>query len=90
VRPIEPSDKPLIVDAFARLSTDSRHRRFFTAVQELSASDLIYLTEVDHHDHEAIIALETCTGRVLGVARYVRAAADPEVAEVAVIVVDDY
>jgi GNAT superfamily N-acetyltransferase len=45
---------------------------------------------VDHHDHEAIIALDPLTGEGVGVARYVRAGADPEVAEVAVTVVDDW
>jgi nucleotide-binding universal stress UspA family protein/GNAT superfamily N-acetyltransferase len=90
LRPIQPDDKLLLVDAFERLSDDSRYRRFFSSIRELSPSHLAYLTEVDHHDHEAIIALDRSTGEALGVARYIRAAADREVAEAAVTVVDDW
>jgi GNAT superfamily N-acetyltransferase len=49
-----------------------------------------YLTEVDHHDHEAIVALDEESGEGIGVARYVRTRERPEVAEVAVTVVDDW
>jgi GNAT superfamily N-acetyltransferase len=49
-----------------------------------------YLTEIDHHDHEAIIALDEQTGEGIGVARYVRDQERPEVAEVAVTVIDDW
>ena len=33
-----------------------------TSVSELSDSQLRYLTEVDHHDHEALIAFDAATG----------------------------
>jgi hypothetical protein len=36
-----------------------------------------YLTEIDHHDHEAIAALDANTGEGIGVARYVRNPARP-------------
>jgi GNAT superfamily N-acetyltransferase len=49
----------------------------------------VYLTEVDHHDHEALVALDAADERGVGVARFVRAD-DPGVAEVAVTVVDDW
>jgi nucleotide-binding universal stress UspA family protein len=90
LRPIEADDKQLLADAFRRLSDDSRYRRFFAPVDELSAAQLKYLTEVDHHDHEAIIALDTTNGEALGVARYIRTEPETEVAEVAVTVVDDW
>jgi hypothetical protein len=48
------------------------------------------LTEVDHHDHEAIVALDEATGEGVGVARYVRNGERADVAEVAVAVVDDW
>jgi GNAT superfamily N-acetyltransferase len=53
----------------------------------LSAEELAYLTEVDHHDHEAVIGFDTDTGEPIGVARFIRNA-DPHEAEVAVTVVD--
>jgi RimJ/RimL family protein N-acetyltransferase len=51
--------------------------------------DLRYLTEVDHHDHEAIIAFDPGGHETVGVARFVRLP-DPSQAEVAVTVIDDW
>jgi RimJ/RimL family protein N-acetyltransferase len=89
IRPIEPDDKDAIVTAFERLSPESRYRRFFSPLHRLSSRDLAYLTEVDHHDHEAVIA-QSDRRAPLGVARFVRSADQPEKAEVAVAVVDDW
>src|ERR1019366_398783 len=50
--------------------------------------DLDYLTCVDHHDHEALVAVDAETGEGVGVARYVRTG--PDVAEPAIVVVDDW
>jgi len=90
LRPIAPEDKPLLAASFARLSERSRYRRFFTGKPELSAAELDYLVDVDHRDHEAIVAVDLASGDVLGVARYIRSPHDPEVAEVAITVVDDW
>src|SRR5437879_2699205 len=51
---------------------------------------LRYCTDTDHHDHEALGALDQTEGRGVGVARYVRDAADPHSAEIAVTIVDDW
>jgi GNAT superfamily N-acetyltransferase len=90
LRPIAHEDKPLLAASFERLSDESRYRRFFTTKNELSPDEIDYLVDVDHHDHEAIIAIDPPTGEGLGVARYVRAPDDAERAEVAVTVVDDW
>lgn len=50
---------------------------------------LRYLTDIDHHDHEALVALDL-GGRGVGVARYIRHPADPQAAEPAVAIVDDW
>jgi RimJ/RimL family protein N-acetyltransferase len=89
IRPIESGDKELLLDAFKRLSPDSRRRRYLTPATELTPEDLAYLTEIDHRRHEAVIALDD-DGRCIGVARYVRVPGDGEVAEVAAEVVDDW
>jgi RimJ/RimL family protein N-acetyltransferase len=89
MRPIEATDKGALENGFNRLSDESRYRRFFAPLNRLSPMDLRYLTEVDHHDHEAIIAFEPGTGATVGVARFVRSPT-PHVAEVAVTVVDDW
>jgi len=89
LRPIEPGDKDALAAGFQRLSPESRYRRFFAPLSRLSGTDLRYLTEVDHCNHEAIIALEPSAEEAIGVARYVRSE-DPAEAEVAVTVVDDW
>ena len=89
MRPIRASDKPLIRAGFERLSEDSRYRRFLAPLRKLSESALRYLTEVDHRDHEALIAIDPESHQAVGVARYIRTT-DPRAAEVAVTVVDDW
>ena len=51
--------------------------RFLSPKRSLSAAELRFLTEVDHHDHEAIGALSPADGRGVGIARYIRAPGDP-------------
>jgi hypothetical protein len=66
LRPIAPEDKPLLAAMVERLSEESRYRRFFATLNELSADDLDYLVDVDHRDHEAIIAIDPLSGEALG------------------------
>jgi GNAT superfamily N-acetyltransferase len=89
VRQVRPSDRALIRDGFERLGEESRYRRFLAPMPELSDSALHYLTEVDHHDHEALIGLDPESMQAVGIARFVQAG-PPGVAEVAVTVVDDW
>jgi RimJ/RimL family protein N-acetyltransferase len=90
VRPVRSGDAPLLADGFARLSPQSRWMRFLGTKTSLSAAELRYFTQVDHHDHEAIGALSAADGRGVGIARYVRDADDPQSAEIAVTIVDDW
>lgn len=89
LRPIAADDKDRLARGFERLSEDSRYRRFFTALPRLSPNQLAYLTEVDHSDHEAIVALAPGGEELLGVARYVRPERGSEEAEAAITVADD-
>jgi GNAT superfamily N-acetyltransferase len=57
---------------------------------ELTDDVVTYLTEVDHHDHEALAAIDAETGEGVGVARFVRSADRPDTAEAAVAVIDDW
>ncbi len=90
LRSISPDDKRLLAASFARLSEESRYRRFFTVKPKLSAAELDYFVDVDHSDHEAIIAIDPLSGDLLGVARYIRSNHEADVAEVAVTVADDW
>jgi nucleotide-binding universal stress UspA family protein/RimJ/RimL family protein N-acetyltransferase len=88
IRPIAPEDRGALRAAFDRLSPESRYRRFFVAIKELSDRDLDYLTQVDHRDHVALVAIDEGTGAIVGVARFVRTSADE--AEPAIVVADDW
>ncbi|MGZ4590646.1 MAG: N-acetyltransferase family protein [Actinomycetes bacterium] len=89
IRQVRGTDAPLLADGFNRLSAESRRLRFLTPKTQLSQEELRYFTDVDHHDHEAIVALGR-DGRGAGVARFVRDAEDPQAAEIAVTIVDDW
>jgi RimJ/RimL family protein N-acetyltransferase len=90
IRPVQGTDAPLLADGFARLSARSRQMRFLGTKNELSPAELRYFTEIDHHDHEALGAVDRANGRGVGVARYVRSAQDARCAEIAVTVVDEW
>jgi len=90
IRPVRSTDAALLADGFARLSPRSRQLRFLTRKKQLSSAELRYFTDVDHHDHEALVALNPADGRGVGIARYIRHARDPHAAEIAVTVVDDW
>jgi GNAT superfamily N-acetyltransferase len=90
IRQVRADDAALLADGFARLSEQSRQMRFLAAKNILTPAELRYLTEVDHHDHEALGALADGTDLGVGIARYIRDNRDPRSAEVAVTVVDDW
>jgi RimJ/RimL family protein N-acetyltransferase len=90
VRALRPDDGPGLAEAFEQLSETSRHRRFFTVKPHLSERSLAYLTNVDHHDHEALVAVAPGSGRLVGVARFIRNPRERAQAEVAVTVIDSW
>src|SRR5438093_9709510 len=87
IRPVFPEDRDRLREGMHRLSPQSRHRRFGATVSDLTEDQLRYLTEIDHTNHMAWIALDpTVPGEPgLGVARFVRLAQEPGVAEAAVV-----
>ena len=90
IRQVHSADAPLLADGFTRLSAQSRQMRFLTRKKELSPAELRYFTDIDHHDHEALGALDHNDGRGVGIARYVRDAEDAHAAEIAVTIIDDW
>lgn len=90
LRQLAPGDREGIRRAFDRLSPESRYRRFFVSLRELSDGLLDVLTDVDHDNHEALVGLDPQSGEIVGVARYVRMPEQPERAEASVAVVDDW
>jgi RimJ/RimL family protein N-acetyltransferase len=93
LRHVRPADGAELRRAFERLTPESRYRRFFGGLTQLTDATLRYLTEVDGQDHVAIVALgespDLKSEVGLGVARFVRLRDEPTVAEAAVTVVDD-
>lgn len=92
LRQIRPEDRTRIAAGMAQLSPATRYLRFHEVIEELSEEQLDYLTQVDHVDHEAIVAIDLDRPEVpgIGVARYIRQADEPHVAEAAVTVADRY
>lgn len=90
VRPIRAADRDAVNAAFERLSPESRYRRFLASIDHLTGAQLAYLTDVDHHDHEALIAYDPATGDGIGAARFVRDRDRPTLAEAAVVVDDGW
>ena len=92
VRLIRPSDRTKLAAGLQRLSPASRFSRFLTAKAELTPAELTYLTEPDGVHHVALGAVELRhggrEGEGVGVARFIRRADEPEVAEAAVAVID--
>ena len=81
-----------INSALQRLSARTRQLRFAGGVNTLSDAQLDYLANLDNRDRLAWCALEEGddlhTGA--GIARYMRLPDEPDVAEFAVTIVDDY
>jgi RimJ/RimL family protein N-acetyltransferase len=89
IRPIAASDKARLSAALARLSRETIHRRFLAAKPRLSSSELRYLTEVDGHNHIALVAtLAANPDAIVAVARCVRLHDAPDTAEFAIVVGD--
>jgi GNAT superfamily N-acetyltransferase len=91
LRPIRPEDRWRLARGLGLLSPRSKYLRFHADIRSFNDAQLTYLTEVDHDDHEAWVALDPndLDAPGLGVARYVRSSEDPTVAEAAVTVIDD-
>jgi protein lysine acetyltransferase len=89
LRPLGSADRDGLVALFARLSPESRYRRFLSPKPALTARELVYLTSIDRFHHEAIVAVDPRDGSIIGVGRYVRFSDRPNVAEVGIEVADE-
>jgi RimJ/RimL family protein N-acetyltransferase len=90
VRPLERNDREGLAAAVSRLSDETRYLRFATSKPHLTERELDFLVGVDHHSHEAILAVDPSTGRGIAVVRYVEVSGERGVAEIAATVADDW
>jgi RimJ/RimL family protein N-acetyltransferase len=90
IRPIGHGDRDALAAAFDALSPRSREQRFLGPKPRLSTRELTYFTEIDHVDHVALVAVERASGRIVGVSRYATALPGDPVADLAVVVADEW
>jgi RimJ/RimL family protein N-acetyltransferase len=88
VRQVRPDDASALGRAYANLGEQSRYRRFFTAMPELPDHTLRAAVEVDHENHEALVATPLMTAEIVGECRFVRSPDQPDTADAGVTVVD--
>jgi GNAT superfamily N-acetyltransferase len=86
---VGPEDRACIAAGFERLSARSRQSRFLRPMPRLDGATLDYLAAVDGYGHLAVAAA-TEAEEPVGLARCVRLADEPETAEIAVTVLDDW
>ena len=89
LRPIDSRDRDAFCAWFGRLSDESRRKRFLGPKPKLSARELTYLTEVDHVNHTALVAVDA-SGTLIGEARYATDRPGERTADFAVTVADDW
>jgi len=85
IRPVRPSDAPLVEAFHNRQSRESIYFRYFSPMPRLSARELDRLTKVDYLDHLSLVAM--LGGEIIGMAGYDRWTGRDE-AEVAFITDD--
>jgi len=92
LQPAAHDDGPAILDGFALCSADTRYFRFLSGGYQLTDERVHALVDADHRDHAVWLARDSrAPGTpVAALARFVRSATEPHVAEVAFIVADDY
>ncbi len=98
VRTLLPDDRAGLGAMFDDLSNSSRYQRFLGGKPSVSPRALRRLTDVDHRDHEALVAVAVGEeaegaadgGRVIGEARWIRDDDDRALAEMAITVADDW
>lgn len=88
VRPLGWGERHAVQTVFDAMSAESRRLRFLTSMPRLPGAMLRRLTEVDHDRHGAWVA--EVSGEPVAIARYVRFVERPDVADIAVSVVDEW
>jgi GNAT superfamily N-acetyltransferase len=92
VRPVTQLDRNLFQRGYHELSEKSRYLRFFAVRSKLSDAQLDYLTKVDGINHVAwgILDESETEPKPVAVGRFVKLNQEPDVAELAITVVDAY
>ena len=76
IRPIQPSDAPMLAEAIKSADADTIRRRFFGGRPQVTPELLEHLTTVDYTSRFALVAVEPASQRGVAIARYEPAGQD--------------
>jgi RimJ/RimL family protein N-acetyltransferase len=90
IRAQQPEDQAAMLEAFGRMSEQSRYTRFFAPKRGLSEKEIAHFMNVDFVNHVALVAIAGDAGsrRIVGAGRYI--VSQPGAAEIAFAVDDSY
>lgn len=89
--PVLPSNKDQISRSLKDLSHESIRNRFMGSKKEFSPKELSFLTELDGHNHFALgLEERESPHRGVAIARMVRSSTQPNEAEIAITIIDEY
>jgi hypothetical protein len=73
IRALRAADRADLLEAFGRMSDQSRYYRFFAPKRALTVSEIAYFTDVDFVKHVALVAVVDAPDRrlVVGGGRYI-------------------
>jgi acetyltransferase len=91
LRPIKPTDGPLLLDLFQKLSRETIYFRFLTHLNRLQPEMLKQLVEIDYETHFTLVAIiiEDTKESVIGTCRYI-VKQNTDHAELTVVLRDDW
>ncbi|MDH5445312.1 MAG: GNAT family N-acetyltransferase [Gammaproteobacteria bacterium] len=88
---VGPEDRQRLLNGFKKISARTNINRFHTFKKCFTEDELQYLLVIDNVDHLAIGAVDCQNPDIgVGLARYVRSEQHHNIAEVAIIVIDEY
>jgi acetyltransferase len=92
IRPIKPTDGPLILDLFHKLSPEAIYFRFLTHLDRLRPELLKQLVEIDYETHFALAAVIEEEGResIIGTCRYIISSNKMDHAELTIVLRCDW
>ncbi|MGD2126960.1 MAG: GNAT family N-acetyltransferase [Desulfobacteraceae bacterium] len=92
IRPIKPTDEPLLQDFFYSHSDETVYLRYFRPVRSMPHATAQTMVNVDYRDRMALVATlgEIGLERIIGVGRYDTEKKVPGIVEVAYTVHEDY
>jgi GNAT superfamily N-acetyltransferase len=92
IRPIRPTDEPLLQDFFYSHSDETIYRRYFSSVRAMPHAKAQALVNVDYKNNMAYVATlgEIGLERIIGVGRYAAEKDHPGIVEVAYTTHEDH